>query len=230
MKPLNRKAYGHIGHLPGSRVGKTDRYITPGQAIIATQQTRDKYDNIVIQEKVDGSCVAVCKVNGAILPITRAGNLACTSRFINHHLFYRWVMERIERFDKLLQEGERLVGEWIAQAHGTNYTILSNEEVFRAFDLMTEDKRLRYEDFMTRVAGKFETVPLISYGPPHTPEWVMDHFPISGCGAAQVEGWVWRVETRYGVDFLAKWVRPDYEAGKYLPDISNQNAVWNWRP
>jgi len=39
-----------------------------------------------------------------------------------------------------------------------------------------------------------------------------------------------RVERNAKVDFLTKWVRPDKEDGRYLPDVSGQRAVWNWRP
>ncbi len=29
---------------------------------------------------------------------------------------------------------------------------------------------------------------------------------------------------------FSKWVRPDKVDGKYLPEISGKDAVWNWRP
>jgi hypothetical protein len=229
MKPLGRKAYGSIAHLVGSRAGKTDKYVTEGQTRIATIKPRDQWDTIVIQEKIDGSCCAIAKINGVLTPLTRSGNLACRSIYPQHQAFYYWVMERADRFAALLEEGERLVGEWLALAHGTRYTILSSEEVFRAFDLMFDSHRLTYEKFMERVAGTCQTVPLLSYGPPHTPEWCMDHFPVSGAGAERVEGYVYRVERHVQVDFLAKWVRPDYEPGCLLPEFTNQPCIWNWK-
>ncbi len=224
-KPLDKKVYGSIGHLPNSRLGLTDRYVTEGQARIATLKVRDKYDTVVIQEKLDGSCVAVAKVDGVLYPLTRKGNLACASRFPQHCLFYKWAMERADLFQALLNDGERIVGEWLALAHGTRYLILTNEEVFRAFDLFVGDERQTYEVFMNRVAGKLQTVPLLSYGEPHTPAWCQDHFPISGAGAETVEGYIWRVERKGQVDFLAKWVRSDYVPGGLL--LSN---IYNWSP
>ena len=50
----------------------------------------------------------------------------------------------------------------------------------------------------------------------------------SGCD--EPEGVVYRVERKGDVDFLAKWVRPDKVDGKYLPEMSGEPAVWNWRP
>ena len=72
-KPLSRKAYGHIGHLPGSRLGEGDHHVHEGQARICTLKARDKHDRIIVQEKVDGSCCAVAKIDGAIVPLIRAG-------------------------------------------------------------------------------------------------------------------------------------------------------------
>ena len=50
-----------------------------------------------------------------------------------------------------------------------------------------------------------------------------------------IEGAVWRVERQakdgtWSVDFLAKYVRPGKVDGKYLPELSGAEAVWNWHP
>ena len=47
----------------------------------------------------------------------------------------------------VLNDGERLVGEWLMQAHSTRYD-LSGLEPFVAFDLMIEDKRIPYDEFI----------------------------------------------------------------------------------
>ena len=41
------------------------------------------------------------------------------------------------------------------------------------------------------------------------------------------EGVVYRVERKGKVDFLAKWVRPDKDDGKYLENISGREPVFN---
>ena len=41
------------------------------------------------------------------------------------------------------------------------------------------------------------------------------------------EGMVYRVERKGKVDFLAKWVRSDFEAGKYIIDKQESELIWN---
>jgi hypothetical protein len=145
VKPLGQKAYGSIPHLPGSRLGPGDYCIHEGQAKIATERARDKHDVIIVQEKLDGSNVAVAKVGGEILALTRAGYLATSSPYEQHHYFAAWVKENKKRFDNLLNEKERVSGEWLALAHGTRYNL--THEPFVAFDLITGTKREAYRDF-----------------------------------------------------------------------------------
>lgn len=84
-KPLGQRAYGSIPHLPGSRLGPGDYCINEGQARIATEKARDKHDLIIVQEKLDGSNVAVAKVNGEIIALTRSGYTALSSPYQQHH-------------------------------------------------------------------------------------------------------------------------------------------------
>ncbi len=235
MKPLNHKCYGSIAHLPGSRVGQTDHYVTEGQARIATVKTRDSHDVVIIQEKLDGSCVGVAKINGELVALTRSGNLCVRSQFIHHHTFVGWMYRHYNRFNALLDEGERVVGEWLALAHGTLYNQQQRGwEPFVAFDLMKGTERLPFHLFTKRVGKFFNTPPVISQGAPNTVEWVLEACPTSRYGGEDVEGFIWRVErNEYAkngprVDFLCKWVKPTYVPGKYLPEFSNAQPVWNY--
>jgi hypothetical protein len=230
LKPLGMRAYGSIGHLPTSRVGRGDRHIHEGQARICTERARDRHDTVIVQEKLDGACVAVAKLGGRIVALGRRGYLAQTSPFEQHQLFAAWVRENECRFAAVLVDGERLCGEWLAQAHGTRYEL--PHEPFVVFDLMREHHRLCLDDLVTRVSGGDFILPrLISQGPPRSVAAIQCDLAVSGHGAIDpVEGAVWRVERRDVVDFLAKWVRPDKVDGVYLPDVSGQDAHWNWRP
>ena len=240
-KPLGHKSYGHIPHLPGSRIGPGDHKCHEGQARIATEKTRDKHDLIICQEKVDGSNVGVAKINGEILALGRAGYLAKTSPFEQHHLFADWVDMQRTRFYDLLDEGERLCGEWLALAHGTRYNL--PHEPFVAFDLMRGQERTIHEEFDLRVIKYGFTVPrILSIGNPISIDEMLEKIKISGHGAIDpVEGGVWRVERNrlkdkysgerlWVVDFLVKYVRPDKIDGLYLPEQSGKNPVWNWQP
>lgn len=230
-KPLGGKAYGSIPHLPGSRMGPGDHHVHEGQALICTLRARDRHDRIIVQEKLDGSCVAVARVGGRIVALTRAGYEAHTSPWEQHQLFEAWVWRNgFERFDAVLREGERICGEWLAQAHGTRYEL--SHDPFVPFDLVTEGVRAPYDAFVERMAvADFTTPRLIHDGAPVSIDAVVARLEPSGHGALDpVEGAVWRVERRGAVDFLAKFVRPDKADGTYLPEISGGPAVWNWRP
>jgi hypothetical protein len=160
IKPLGRKAYGSIPHLPFSRLGEGDHHIEIGQAEIATKKARDKNDLIIVQEKLDGSNCSVAKVDGQILALGRSGYLAETSPYEQHRLFAKWVKSNEQRFAKLLNEKERVCGEWLAQAHGTIYKL--SHEAFVPFDLITGNERTIYHTFLLRVLPLGFTVPILS--------------------------------------------------------------------
>lgn len=234
-KPLGAKAYGHICHLPGSRLGTGDHKLNTGQDRILTEKVRDKHDVIIVQEKLDGSNVCVARVNGELVAIGRSGYPSISSPYEQHRFFAAWVFERLDRFD-FLREGERLCGEWLAQAHGTRYAL--THEPFVPFDLMRGQERAPYAEFSERVPAAGFTVPkLLSQGPPISVAKVLkilegEERTRNGFHGAidPVEGAMWRVERRGVVDFLGKFVRPEKIDGCYLPEISKRDEVWNWRP
>lgn len=218
MKPLGQKSYGSIPHLIGSRMGPSDHHAEAGQVRIATERPRDKYDFIIVQEKLDGGNVGIAKVNGEILALTRAGYLAMTSPYATHYAFNQYVQDNKKRFDELLKEGERLCGEWLLTAVGTIYNL--PHEPFVPFDLMTKMERATYVEFMERVIPfGFKPPRCLSVGQPCSIESALELIKVSGHGAIEaVEGAIWRVERKGKVDFLVKYVRPDKVDGKYLKE------------
>jgi hypothetical protein len=240
-KPLGGKCYGHIPHIPGSGVGPGDHKCSEGQARIATEKARDKHDRIICSEKVDGSNVGIAKLNGEIIALTRAGYRAYTSPYEQHHIFAKWVNDNKSRFDGLLRDGERVCGEWLAQAHGTRYDL--PHEPFVVFDIMSGQKRCLWNEVLIRtVEYKFVMPAWIHYGSPLSVKEAMKLVEKSSHGAIDiVEGVVWRIERNHlkdkhsgqrewSFDFICKYVRPDKEDGKYLPEISGKEAIWNWKP
>ncbi|HUP13413.1 MAG TPA: RNA ligase family protein, partial [Niastella sp.] len=188
IKPLGHKAYGSIPHLPGSRLGPGDWHCHEGQARIATVKTRDKHDIVIVQEKLDGSNCSVAKLNGEIIALGRAGYLAESSEYPVHHSFYRWVKANEKRFDQLLNEGERVAGEYLAQAVGTKYNL--SHEPFVPFDILIKQTRITYETFARRVMKFDFTIPqLLSIGGSFSIEAAMKAVERSGHGAIDpVEG------------------------------------------
>lgn len=230
-KPLGRKAYGSIAHLPGSRMGPGDHACHPGQKVIATEKVRDRHDLVYVQEKLDGSCTAVAKVSGEIIALGRAGWRADSSPYLQHVMFHDWVMANRSRFDALLNEGERVVGEWLAQAHGTRYD-LTGREPWVPFDIMRETDRLPVYVTMLRTATVgFASPALLAVGPT-TIEAAMARLGEFGHYGAldPAEGVVWRVERDGKVDYLLKYVRPEKVDGCYLESQTNAEAIWNWQP
>jgi hypothetical protein len=216
-------------------MGVGDHHCHEGQNRICCVKTRDKHDWIIVQEKVDGSCMSVASLGGEAVAIGRAGYPAASSPFEQHQLFSSWVRENSARFLSVLGEGERICGEWLAQAHGTRYQL--PHEPFVAFDIFEAagkkpGRRLTHAEFSGRVLQTFVVPRLIYSGPTSVAvEDVKPYLATSGHGAIdRVEGAVWRVERKCEVDFLAKWVRPDKVDGCYLPEVSGAPAVWNWRP
>ena len=229
-KPLGQKAYGSIPHLPGSRRGLADKGLSDQQAKILTEKGRDKHDHIIVEEKLDGSCVSAAKLNNQIIAIIRAGYLAKNSNYKQHHVFAEWVEENKTRFDALLTEGERVIGEWLMEAHGTLYKL--PHEPFVIFDIMRGYIRELSQSVKNRchVQG-FVTPRVIHSGEPISVNKVLGMLEPSGHGAIDgVEGAVWRVERKGVVDFLGKYVRLDKIDGKYLESISGNPPIYNWYP
>lgn len=229
-KPLNQKTYSSIPHLPNSKLGPGDHKCSEGQAKIATEKLKkDKNQRIIVTEKLDGSNCGVCKKDGVIIPLVKAGYPAYTSPFRQHHLFANWVYQNQSRFLGLLKENERVIGEWLIQVHGTRYNL--PHEPFVIFDIMRDDKRILFDKLREKTKF-YNFIPphLISDGVSISVEKVMGCLlPYGYHGALdQVEGAVWRVESKkqgqYQVDFLVKYVRPDKIDGYYL-DFSE--PIWN---
>lgn len=230
QKPLGRKAYGSIPHLPKSRIGPGDHFCHEGQQRILTEKARDRHDRIIVTEKLDGSNVAVARHENRIIALGRSGHLAETSPYEHIQHFALWVRDNADRFD-MLQDGERLCGEWITMAHGTIYEPFAVP--FVPFDLIVGDKRQPHDE-MTEVAeaSGLRTAHVISDGPPLGIDAALDAIATGGFHGAKdgVEGCVWRCERRGEFDFIAKFVRHDKQDGKYFEKISGQPAIWFWRP
>ncbi len=231
IKPLGRKAYGSIPHLPGSRLGSGDHKVHTGQDVICTVRVRDKHDRIIVTEKLDGGNVAVARIDGVIWALGRAGYPAITSPFRQHHLFCEWVDAGATNLRNMLADGEVLHGEWLAMAHGTIYDL--PHIPFVAFDLTRDGKRVPHDELTERCAKHgIPTAHVLSDGPAFSIEAALEALgPFGHHGAKEsVEGAVWRVERKGQFDFLAKYVRPDKQDGKYLAEISGGKPYWHWLP
>ena len=232
QKPLGQRAYGSIQHLPSSRRGPADKGLSDQQSSLLTEKTRDRHDIITVQEKLDGSNVAVANIGGEIVALIRAGYRADVSNYEQHHHFARWVDSHRPRFAALLQPGERVSGEWLMEAHGTRYNL--PHEPFVAFDILTGNARAMAADVASRCAAvEIVTPRVIHVGGALSIEDMLAMLEPSGHGALEyVEGAVWRMERKGVVDFLGKYVRPEKVDGKYLNGVGGieREPIYNWHP
>ncbi len=231
-KPLGRKNYGSIPHLIGSKVGEHDKYINQGQHNILTKKTRDKHDFVIVTEKYDGTNVGIAKLNGNIISLTRSGYQAKESQFEQHHHFAQWVENRESMFCDILKEGERICGEWLAMVSSIKYDLF-HLHPFVAFDMIdVNNERIIQEKwrpilmdymFTSRVIHSgFESYPLeMAIYNLFAPS--LDHIK----SIDKPEGIVYQIERKGKVDFLAKYVRSDFEPGKHLPFKSGREPIWN---
>lgn len=230
MKPLNRKNYGSIPHLSNSKLGLHDHYIDKGQEYIITTKKRDHNDIIYSFEKYDGSNVGVCKVNNKIFALTKKGYIAKLSPFKQHHIFNDYVVKHESLFNDMLNNNERIVGEWLLQVHGLRYNIKSEPLIF--FDYFNDNnERLIYSDLMQKI-NHYELIPprLLNVG---DSKKIDELLPILNMKTKIIEseelpeGIVFKVERNNKVDFLAKWIRPDFIPGKYCINVNVDDLKWN---
>lgn len=224
-KPLGHKAYGSIPHLPGSRQDRSDKGLGESQARLCFTKC-DCNTRIIIQEKLDGCCMSVWRdpVTGDLVPLGRSGYLAASSKFEHMRMFAIWVNKHTKRFS-FLGKGERVVGEWLALAHGIKYKPM--KVPFVPFDIMTNHDRLTFGEFLHRLPAWF---PIPVTLPTRCPMSIADAYT-NVCwfrgiyGSERPEGLVYRVERGDKVLFLGKAVRTDKVDGCYLPETTGLAPV-----
>lgn len=227
-QPLGRKAYSKIPHLPGSRTGASDRTAPRGLARRCTHQA-EPGDVVVVQEKLDGSCVAVTLKHGEVLALGREGWRAAESLNPGRQMFARWVATHAERFREVLREGEWLVGEWLALAHATRYRL--THEPFVVFDLFVAPEAALGTDALdARLGGRFARPHVLHRGAAVGVDVIDARLGERGHHGAldPVEGAMWRIERDGRVLTRAKFVRAGKVDGAFLPENSGRPAVWNW--
>lgn len=223
--------YPRIPHLPGSRTGPADRRADASLARRCTLAALPG-DEIFVQEKLDGSCVVILREGDRLHALGREGTRADASRNEGRQRFAAWVLESTPQLLPLLQDGERLVGEWLALVHSTHYRL--SHSPFVPFDLFCHDGTpLPFDSLHARLAGSdLRTPALLHRGGALGPDDAMRLLGEHGHhGAVEpAEGAVWRVESRGRLIARAKFVRAGKVDGLHLPDHSGLPARWNIPP
>lgn len=221
-----KRSYDNILHLPNSKMSDGGSYCTEEQAKMVCEKKVYEQDIIIVQEKLDGSNVAVTKIDNNLICLTKNGSNAKKSLSKEHQLFYWWVKQNYSRFNEILNEGEKICGEWLVQAHGTKYSL--NHEPFVVIDLMVNNKRLLFKDVFNRLNGKFVLPSIISIGEPISINKALKKLGKYGLHNAkeEAEGIIWRLEREGQVKFICKYVKHNKEKEKYLSQ-NKEEIVWN---
>lgn len=222
------RLYPSIPHLPGSRCAD-DRTVSTAQARRCTDPAAAS-GVVIVQEKLDGSCVAVVREERGVVARGREGRLAAESGNEARRWFAAWVAERAALFEAVLAPGEILAGEWLALVHGTRYALPHGP--FVPFDVFCNEKRLGVDALAARLAGTGLPLPHeVHRGAPIAVADAARALGQGGHGAIDLpEGLVYRVERGGEVVLVAKWVRPGKVDGCYLPENSGAPALHHWTP
>jgi hypothetical protein len=220
------RLYPKIGHLPGSRTGPSDRHVPTALAERLTARARPG-DRVVVEEKLDGSCVLVARVGGALVALGREGGRCADSRNEGRRRFAAWVAGRAATF-AWLGEGERLAGEWLALTHGTRYALPHGP--FVAFDLFDAGgRRAGRSALASRLPAALPRPYVVHEGGPITPDAALAALGVRGRHGAldAAEGVVYRLESADRAVAVAKYVRAGKVDGAYLADHTGLGHVWN---
>jgi hypothetical protein len=188
-----------------------------------------KNEVVLVQEKLDGSCVAVARINGEVIALGREGRRASESPNEGRQRFARWVSERTQLFGGVLRDGEWLVGEWLALAHSTRYAL--EHEPFVPFDLFVNKERAPYDVLCDRLGEALAPPALLHRGGALPIAEAVRLLGDRGRHGAldPAEGVVYRLERDNRVTDLAKYVRPGKVDGSLLPENTGRPPVWNVR-
>lgn len=66
---LPYRAYPSLAHLPGSRTGPADRHLPLNKALMLTNQLYHPSDKVIVQEKLDASCVGAILLDGQVIAL-----------------------------------------------------------------------------------------------------------------------------------------------------------------
>lgn len=227
-KILKYKTYDSIGHLHESRLGPKDHHIDERSNSNFVSVLPNQQSLVIVQEKLDGTNVTIANVDNKIYALSRSGFDCSNSPQEQHQMFEKWVKREYDTWMLALAPGDRIVGEWLALAHGTIYKNLKMP--FVAFDIFQDNKRLSFLEFTKRTSTFHITTPYVVHmggacSIKRAHKIMAKEFP-----DYDYEGFVYRLEEKGEFKSIAKYVRPGKIDGLYLKaDSPDHKYIWNWR-
>lgn len=201
------RSFPHISHLPGSKmIDDEDKLIGEEDAGYVTCKTRLKDDMVIVTEKIDGMNACIYRKDDHLYPLMRRGYDCRTSGISWIRAFSRYVEDNATRFMSILENNERICGEWMVKQHTLSYNLPG--EPFVPFDIIygTGKNQIHCPYFKFRkIVSSIDLVPtgLVHAGVAIKPE---DAMKLLGKGFAGVngdpEGVVYRYENKDGIFIL----------------------------
>lgn len=223
---MSSRLYPRIPHLPGSRLGPSERHAAPPVVARLTVAAGDG-DRVIVSEKLDGSCVALVGTAAGVEVRGRDGGLCADSRNVGRQACAAWVAQHGARWS--LPLGQRVVCEWLALAHGTRYALPHGPlVVIDGFD--AAGQRRPWDAVRASAATLRLPVPTVLHdGGALAIDVALAMLGDHGHAGAidRAEGVMYRLEHGARVVALAKLVRVDKRDGVYLADHSGGDHVWN---
>jgi len=189
------KAFATIQHLPGSKmIDSEDKLLGDQQTKWLTERRRVNADMVIVTEKVDGMNAAVLRRGDLLHPLIKKGYDCRANPLPWINAFADFVEENAHRFLQVLEDGERICGEWMVKMHTLSYRL--PHEPFIAFDIIKNAERLPYFTFRERVAiSNFVTAGLVHIGESISTEMALQLLDNGYHGAIGApEGVVYRYE------------------------------------
>jgi len=224
------RLYPRIPHLPGSRLGPSERHAATAVVARMTVVAGDG-DRVIVTEKVDGSCVALVGTADGVEARGRDGGPCAASRNDGRRACAAWVEARAARLAAAgaVPLGARLVCEWMALAHGTRYALPHGPLVaIDGFD--ADGARWPWARVRAIAAALALPTPTVLHaGGALAIAAALAALGDHGHHGAidRAEGVMYRLEHGARVIALAKLVRLDKRDGVLLADHSGGDHVWN---
>ena len=227
------RSFGNIKHLTGSRLKDSGDTILEEaiQPYFTEKLQFPKRDKLYVTEKIDGANVGVYKSEGRLFPIMRKGYDVRTSEHEFLRRFADFVSDNANRFDNLLDDGERVCGEWMIKTHSLFYDL--PHEPFVVFDIIKDGKkpvRPSFADIIKRCEKyEFVMVAIVHEGGAISVEEGLRLLGggFHGCRTAP-EGIVYRYERDGTFEMSAKYVSNLNVGGDFMNDDGAYNNWLNW--
>jgi len=158
------KSFATIQHLLGSKmIDAEDKLLGTEQIKWLTQRRRVNTDMVIITEKLDGMNAGVLRRGDFLHPLIKKGYDCRANPLPWINAFADFVEINDSRFMRVLNDGERICGEWMIKTHTLSYKL--PHEPFVAFDIIKDSERLPYLILRERAAlSNFVTAGLIHMG------------------------------------------------------------------